>query len=117
MDTLVVFVVMIGLVVLPYGLMMWIFYMIYKQERPFLTRDVIRKEDLARVLVSLIVTAVQTSAAGDHPNREHINGALGIARSTALACGLAWPGIVEGARVALGNDVAGLLDQTRQLGA
>ena len=79
--------------------------------------DVILKEELTHVLIGLVVATVQTSAAGGHPNRENLDGALGMARSTALAVGLGWPSIVEGARQALGGDLAELLDQTRQLGA
>ena len=77
--------------------------------------DILLKEELTHVLVGLVVATVQTSVAGGHPNREHLDGALGMARSTALACGLGWPGIVENARQALGGDLAELLDARRAL--
>ena len=80
--------------------------------------DIILKVELAHVLVGLVVATVQTSAAGGHPNTEHLDGALGMARSTALACGVRWQTVIGDARAVLdGDGLPGLLDQTRQLGA
>ena len=50
-----------------------------------------------------------------HTNREYLDGALSMARCTALSCGLRWQAVLQDARAELGGDVGALLDQTRQL--
>ena len=77
--------------------------------------DIIFKAELADVLMGLVVATVQTSAANGHVNQEHLEGALSMARCTALAFGVSWSVVLKRARAELGADVGALLDQVRQV--
>jgi len=73
--------------------------------------DVYCREDIQNVLTGLVVVAIETHISNGSGNMEHLDGALMMARSVALAFGMPWPTVTSEARAALGTGYADLLDQ------
>ena len=70
------------------------------------------RHDLTDILAGLVAVTVQIYLAGGSSSTDHLNGAMTMARSIALASGLQWPSVMSGVADALGPDVPGLLDGT-----
>lgn len=71
--------------------------------------DVYFVSDIRQSIIAALVVAVETHVANGCANVEHLGGILTMAKGAALAFGIPWPFVVNGARVALGTGYDELL--------
>ena len=77
--------------------------------------DVYLVSEIRQSIIAALVLSVETHRANGCANVEHLGGCVSMAKYTALTFGIPWAFVANDARGALGDGVAGLLDQVRQI--